>query len=237
MDWEGSVAVTKGLVCLANSRKYNGRCIAGIDIFDRSNRWIRPVSNRPGEEVSEVERQYRDGTEPRVLDIISVRLARSRPKSFQQENWLLDDTARWQRGGRIGWHVLHTLEERSESLWVNDFHSSGGVNDRVPVEHERALVGSLKLIRVASVTIQVETPYSPSASKRLTMRARFRHEGSVYTLRVTDPVYEQKFQVDGPGEYRLGESFLTVSLAGEEFEGYFYKLVAAIIERAPGSGR
>ncbi|MFF9673890.1 hypothetical protein ACF1GS_19710 [Streptomyces eurythermus] len=32
------------------------------------------------------------------------------------------------------------------------------------------------------------------------------------------------------GTYRLGESFLTVSL-GEEFKGYLYKMVAAIIER------
>jgi hypothetical protein len=44
-------------------------------------------------------------------------------------------------------------------------------------------------------------------------------------------VYERKFLAKGSGKYCLGESFLTVSL-GEAYEGHFYKLVAAIVERA-----
>ena len=35
------------------------------------------------------------------------------------------------------------------------------------------------------------------------------------------------------GEYELGESYLTVSL-GEPFDGYCYKLIAAVIE--PNNG-
>ena len=39
------------IVCLANSRKISGRCIAGKIISEK--RWIRPISSRDSEEISE----------------------------------------------------------------------------------------------------------------------------------------------------------------------------------------
>ena len=49
---------TKRIVCLANSRKLSGRCVAGR-VFDghEVGEWVRPVSARQNEEVSEYERQ------------------------------------------------------------------------------------------------------------------------------------------------------------------------------------
>jgi hypothetical protein len=47
---------------------------------------------------------------------------------------------------------------------------------------------------------------------------------------VTDPEYELQYLAKPEGIYELGESFLTVSL-GEPYDGYAYKLVAAIMER------
>ena len=73
------MAVTKRIVCLANSRKLNGRCIAGREVSrGGAGPWIRPVSEREHQEVSEYERQYQDGSDPRVLDVISVPLIRKR---------------------------------------------------------------------------------------------------------------------------------------------------------------
>lgn len=85
--------VKKRIVCLANSRKLSGRCIAGKELVE-PRRWIRPVSVREHEEVSEYERQYEDGSDPRVLDIFDVELLEPRPRTYQQENWLLDPDLR-----------------------------------------------------------------------------------------------------------------------------------------------
>jgi hypothetical protein len=81
--------VIKRLVCLANSRKLHGRCIAGRELVSGTpGQWIRPVSDREHEEVSEVERRYENGSDPRMLDIIDVSLIGPRAKSYQPKNSL-----------------------------------------------------------------------------------------------------------------------------------------------------
>jgi Dual OB-containing domain len=90
--------MTKRLVCLANSRKLHGRCIAGRELLaGRPGEWVRPVSDREHEEVSEYERQYEDGSDPRILDIIDVPLIAPRASPHQPENWLLDPGMYWRK--------------------------------------------------------------------------------------------------------------------------------------------
>jgi len=53
------MSIVKRMVCLANSRKLNGRCVAGRELVaGQPTGWLRPVSEREHEEVSEYERQY-----------------------------------------------------------------------------------------------------------------------------------------------------------------------------------
>ncbi|MFI6581643.1 dual OB domain-containing protein [Embleya sp. NPDC050493] len=222
--------LTKTLVCLANSRKHSGRCVAGM-VGDGSGEWVRPVSARPGHEVSARERQYEDGTEPNVLDVVLVPLLRPQPHDFQSENWLLDPGCRWQKAGRVGWSGLLALEQRPGRLWINGSSTFHGSNDRVPTEQAVTLPDSLKLIRVTDLTLRVHAPGAKFGDQRPVLRACFSHAGHAYILRVTDPRYELEYLAGSEGIYELGESFLTVSL-GEPFEGYVYKLAAAIIERA-----
>ncbi|GGJ76334.1 hypothetical protein GCM10011583_04610 [Streptomyces camponoticapitis] len=224
------MALIKTLVCLANSRKLSGRCVAGM-VDDDSREWVRPVSSRPKGEVSDRERKYEDGTDPNVLDIISVPLIRPQPNDFQSENWLLDPACYWKKNGRLGWRGLLSLEQQPSALWVNGFSTYHGNDDRLPIEEAVTLSDSLKLIRITNLRLQVHLPGAAFGDQKRVLRAHFSYAGHEYILRVTDPVYEQAYLAKPEGMYELGESFFTVSL-GEPYEGYVYKLVAAIIERA-----
>src|SRR2546430_11988689 len=108
----------KRLVCLANSRKLNGRCIAGREwLNDRPGAWVRPVSDRPHQEVSEYERQYQDGSDPRPLDIMDVPVIQQCPSIHQTENWLLDPDEYWTKIGEFR-SEEHTSELQSQSNLV-----------------------------------------------------------------------------------------------------------------------
>ena len=104
----------KRIVCLANSRKLYGRCVAGREWNDgRVGRWIRPVSNREHQEVSE----YEDGSDPRVLDVIDVPVVEPCPRNFQSENWLLNPEYYWEKVGKLSWFDLPVLADtRSSAL-------------------------------------------------------------------------------------------------------------------------
>jgi hypothetical protein len=228
------MATVKELICLANSRKHSGRCVAGIEVAgDGSARWIRPVSDREGREVSASERRCQDGSDPRVLDVISVPVLRPSPDRFHTEDWLLDARPgrSWERIGRVGWRDLVTLEQSFDSLWINELSTYHGLNNRMSAEQADSQEDSLRLIRVDGLTLRVHAPGAAFDSPERVVDARFQYAGSRYAFRVTDPLYRAGYLAKPDGVYELGESFLTVSLS-ELYEGYSYKLVAAVIERA-----
>jgi hypothetical protein len=52
-----SIENMRRIVCLANSRKPDGRCVAGkLYAQGKFGAWLRPISIREGEELSEQER-------------------------------------------------------------------------------------------------------------------------------------------------------------------------------------
>ncbi|MDN5507344.1 MAG: hypothetical protein L0H10_26535, partial [Comamonas sp.] len=73
------MSYSKVIVCLANSRKPSGRCIAGKEYFlNEKNEffiggWIRPVSQRESREISENERIYNNGITAQNLDVIKIK--------------------------------------------------------------------------------------------------------------------------------------------------------------------
>ncbi|MBC8243439.1 MAG: hypothetical protein H8E20_03510 [Verrucomicrobia bacterium] len=221
----------KRILCLANSRKLSGRCIAGREIVNQQpGPWIRPVSGREHQEVSWEERHYEDGSDPSVLDVMDVPLVEPRPHQFQQENWLLDSTFYWRKTGRMDWAGLQDFVEPEGPLWVNGQHTGRGLNDRISVQDAERLGSSLRLVRINNLTIDVSCPGAAFGNPKRRLQGQFQFQGVWYHLRVTDPVYERRFLALPDAQHRLGESCLAISL-GEPFEGYAYKLIAAIIER------
>lgn len=221
----------KRIVCLANSRKLNGRCVAGIEVADgRRLGWIRPVSAREHEEVSEGERRYGNGNEPGLLDVMDVSVLEHRPRDYQQENWLLDPSVNWQRAGRMAWADLPPFADQPEPLWINHDSTYNGMNDRIPIAEAARLRSSLRLILVDRLTLSVCRPGQAFGNSKRRVQGRFAFEGEQYHLWITDPQYEDEYLAKADGAYSIGESFVTVSL-GEPHNGYCYKLIAAIIER------
>ena len=221
----------KRIVCLANSRKLHGRCIAGREWKDdHPGRWIRPVSVREHQEVSEYERQYEDGSDPRVLDIIDVPLLHPNPGPVpgQSENWLLDPEYYWEKVGRLSWFELPALAEPGSTLWLDGHNTHHGLNDKIPLELADSIGDSLKLIHVHDLELSVFRPGEAFGNTKRRVQGRFEHAGTRYLLWVTDPVYERHYLARLDGEYSVGECFLTVSL-GEPFGGFVYKLIASII--------
>jgi hypothetical protein len=153
------MATVKRIVCLANSRKLSGRCVAGKELVKgRPGGWIRPVSAREHEAVSEYERQYEDGSDPRVLDIVDLPLLDARAKGYQQENWLLDPDHYWTKVGRAAPSDLERLVDPVEPLWINGYSTYNGSNDTIPAAAADALRNSLRLVHVDRLILSVFKP-------------------------------------------------------------------------------
>ena len=219
----------KRIVCLANSRKLNGRCVAGLELIGGSAAgWIRPVSKREHQEVSEYERQYNDGSDPLVLDLIDIPLLEARPGTYQRENWLLDPKRYWTKVGTVGWNDLSRFET-SSPLWINGRSTYHGLNDEVAATEADQLDSSLALIHIVELRLRVFAPGSAFGDAKRRVQASFEHGATRHRLWVTDPTSERRFLAQPDGEHRMGECYLTVSL-GEPFNHACHKLVAAIIE-------
>jgi len=218
---------TRDIICLANSRKYSGRCIAG-KAFDggRVGQWIRPVARNDTGELSVKEIRCRDGDVPRLLDIMTVSLGRRHAHAYQTENYLVDGNT-WQRNGVFPGSRLHDLCDPVDTLWVNGYASASGINDRIPEKITRAQIrSSLAFIQPERAELIVEE--GPQLLKRL--RTRFFYKGQEYSLPVTDPVMENRYLDHDIGRYPIEEApvYFTISI-GEPYEGFCYKLVAGVV--------
>jgi len=219
--------LSKRIVCLANSRKYSGRCIAGKEINgEEIGKWIRPVSRQETGELSLKEMKFGDGSIPKVLDVLSVRLTRPCPHAYQSENYLIDDR-QWVKHGALSISALSGMVDDVPQLWINGHHSQHGLNDRIPLEMaEEDISSSLLLVRPETLVITVDA--GPDSLKKI--RSKFTFNGVQYGLTVTDPEIETTYFNKDFGEYPVSEEnvYICVSI-GEPFEGYCYKLVAGII--------
>lgn len=214
-------SVVKRIVCLANSNKNGGRCIAGKVINEKSADWIRPVSTRTDGEVLEQECRYENGEFLQLLDIIDVTLIKKDSKFHQRENWLLCPNSCWKKGGRMHWRDLERLTDRGP-LWLDE-RGRYEKNDRVQFLDPKNLKDSLRLIRVNELTFHIA--YS---SGRRKMRGKFCCNDNEHDLVVTDPEWNKIYGKRTGEVGRIGDSFLTVSLTGRR-SNYCYLLIAGVI--------
>ncbi len=221
-----STAIT--LVCLADSRKKGGHCIAGKIVEGRNKgKWVRPISNIEECALTDRDISYKNGKPPNLLDIITLQLKECTPKNHHQENCVIDETIYWKKEGELRFSELEDLCDDVPDLWVNEFHSVHGHNDKIPttIVHER-IKTSLMLIKPRRVEYSVDMEYS-----KRKVRAIFTYNNCSYAITVTDKLTEKYYLGKKEGTYknRSDKLFFCVSL-GEDYHGYCYKLIAGILE-------
>ena len=217
----------KTIVCLATSRKSGGRCIAGKELT--SAKWVRPVSGRDTEEISEEEQKYEDGSLPKLLDILKIPIKIHKPNLFQTENYLIDDNVFWEKAGEFSGR-LDDLLDYPENLWGIGSSSYQGLNDRFSETHYNNYTESLYLIKPQSLKIIVRIEGEESDNPKRKVRARFKYKQQEYLWPITDPDVERQYLCGDDGEFQLEATqyYLCVSV-GLPYKGYCYKFVASII--------
>lgn len=213
-------------VCLANSRKHGGRCVAGIRTDGEG--WVRLVGDTPSGALSSNQCLLANGGKARVLDVIEVVPAAHAPKAYQRENWLV---------GRDRWR-LAARPASSDDLEAIRNHIVAGpalfgdVSDRLTLS--RADGSSLVLVRAADLRWRI----TRSRGGQRQTRARFTLAGQAYDLPLTDDTIEKELLTLEPGEYPIEaaprffpgtQTLITVSL-GEPYEldNRCYKLAATV---------
>lgn len=230
----GRMSYLKTIVCLANSRKLTGRCVAGKEWDGRTlHEWCRPVSARDRGELT-AERWYaRSWRDPRLLDLIELALLNPHPSGCQTENHLIDAGVRWKFRGRLTPQSLHAaLDDRTGPLWVNGESTSGGLNDRVAAQVAEQQTYSLVLVQPEQMLIKVATEGSQPAQARRRVRGWFSLGGYDYGLSITDPILEKPTLLHEDGfSTGLRRPILCISLS-EKFvsQNACYKLIAGVIQ-------
>src|SRR6266508_2004948 len=220
---------TKTILCLANSRRPGGRCVAGKEFADgTAGAWTRPVNTHNHNAISEADLQYENGTSADALDIITIPLIEAVPQGHQTENHKISPDYYWTKEGSATWaQVVAATDSVAGPLWTNGHSSFHGLNDKVSEAEANTLTGSLYLIKPTEVKIIVgpESQYGGGSRRRI--RASFVHNGNHYNFVVTDPWAEAKYFAGQDGTYPLENTRLCVSLS-EAINGHAIKLVAGV---------
>jgi hypothetical protein len=220
----------KLFVCLANSRKYSGRCIAGVELFRRPDGflklvetpehhplWIRPISQSEfGELSSDCVRHIRLG------DLIEVEVE-NKPIShgYQCENVHFDSNSL-----KIIEH-LDLTHDRLNRLCIQDKRPLyGNYNNAIANDKIEDVSCSLQFIKVQYPTLH----WRDEKGQRPQERLHFRYNDNAYNLPLTDIEFVEKYLKDDTILEKAQDVFLTVSLSLPH-DGKLYKLAAGVFLR------
>ncbi|MHC4076707.1 MAG: dual OB domain-containing protein [Planctomycetota bacterium] len=208
------------IICLANSYKHNGRCIAGID---DTGRWVRPVSSSQKRAIDK-EARIIDGNEPQILDVLEIPFHAHGPvDGCQPENKLLK-AGQWKRVGQArAKDLLKYCEDDSVVLHNNLDHVRASCFRMIPSYGWK----SLQLVRNNNVVFEQDK------NNKAKWRANFiNSKGTGLSLRVTDPAICERLE---QGEHISKDCLLTVSMApgwspDKKTSKKCYKFVAGVVE-------
>lgn len=221
------------LVCLANSVKQGGRCVAGINI--ETGEWVRPVSDLDDGRLLQSHYLTDEGHEPIPGNIIRIFLTDSAPQAYQPENWEIANKS---------WELVKENPNKKAIRVIRDSIESGSNlfgDNNASISYEKIkqspVSNSLALIQPENPQFYVKE----RSGNRNQPRTVFELNGIEYDLSVTDPKWRRKIRSSEtlsemdlryePASAYIDESaelVFTISL-GSPHKGYCHKLVAAII--------
>ncbi|MBI4201958.1 MAG: hypothetical protein HY532_02430 [Chloroflexi bacterium] len=218
-------------VCLANSIKYGGRCIAGIRT-DGSG-WIRPVSDLQYGELHPLHYLYPNNEEPILLDIVRADITTAQPQPHQPENWLIG-SRKWNKVGRYSPNEAYRF---FQPFMASSFTIFGTGTDFIDYNYIQgnALKNSLALVEPLDIRWVIIRGFRGERQVRVKFQIRYPYWNESV---VTDPFWQQRLAHLKSGEYprhvggltSADKLLFTISLAERPLEnGRRYKLVAAVI--------
>lgn len=221
--------VTKTIVCVANSFRKGGSCVAGIEVVNgQLGPWVRPISHRQNQAISDYEKTYVDGSRLAMLDLVEISFDAHQPEHHQTENWLITNNVPWTKVGQATPDQLvgAVLPARTP-LWKPAQSTYTGRNDQIsgPVAH--GFDWSLALIQPATAIVDVShNPFSGHNE----VWVSFAWAGTPHKIKLTDPVQFARFNTAVGDSHALQNPLLCISLARVwEDHNTASKLVAGLI--------
>jgi hypothetical protein len=220
------------IICLANSWKRGERCIAGISTT--KEQWIRPVSDLPDGRIPKEIRQI-GGTEPSLLDILEIPLAKTGPDyGFETENISILP-GKWQRVGHVPPAYLLKYCSKEEYILHNDLrHVEVPFLQSLPVSQRH----SLQLVEAVQFSVRtLRTVYEGSQKWEGTIVTK---NNQRLTTTITDPAFVRKLDL---GYRPQNHCLVTVSLSlpwrPSDWEGGdpCWKLIAGVVELPDSANR
>jgi hypothetical protein len=213
------------IICLANSWKHGDRCIAGINSL--KSQWIRPVSNLPDGRIPK-EMRLIGGTEPALLDVLEIPLAKTGPDfGFECEN-LSVLPGKWQRVGKVPPAFLNKYCSNEQYILHNDQrYVTVSFLQSLPVAQRRTLQ-LVKAVELSARTLGQRFELSSKWEGSLLTTT-----GQRLTATITDPVFIRRLEL---GYRPQNPCLVTLSLsmpwrpADWEGDDPCWKLIAAVVE-------
>ena len=197
----------KKFVCLADSYKTGGHCIAGIDMD--SKQWIRPVNGDAEQGLNNSQIWYNTHFLPQLLDVVEIDIIKKIPNRHQKENVLFNPSLCWKKTGAMSRDCLKSL--CSSSLWSKTQSSARRTNNRISSCDMAGVSDSLRMLRLNSSIIEVSEIYNDFEEK-------LKKETTI-TFNSNDIEYRIPFKpcsnpYPGHGTYPIDKShFVTISLS------------------------
>ncbi len=209
------------ILCLGNSFKEGGRCIAGIRInsenkyFKENDRpvWIRPISRT---DHGQIRNQL--VAHVKLLDVLKFKVTSVPDQSnYQSENVFFDESS-IKVIGRINKKSLNQLCDNNQNIF-------GNRGKAIHKDKIGSLRHSLMLIKTNNFDV-VEVNYDDN-SNQPQKRMAFHYNGNNYNLPITDPVFLHMYETNHNILNGVQQIFLSLSV-GVCWKDWYYKLVAGV---------